>query len=496
MATRRYSDGYRKLQDVDTPRRIAFDVLMAVETEDAFANIALTKALRDARSHERLDSRDAAFTSELVNGSLRAQGRLDWVLGRYLTRPIDKVDTPVRVLLRMGAHQLLNMRVADHAAVASTVDLARHYLTEGPTRMVNAVLRSITREAPGAIEDAIAQISDANERRSIEFSHPRWMVDAFEDALIGHGFEASELDDLLAGDNRPPLVTLVARPGLIAAIDLAEEAESVLGTRVAPGDVSDCAVLLEHGDPGSLDSIRSGRAGVQDEGSQLSAMIAATAPIEGKDDCWLDLCAGPGGKASMLASIGALQGATLIANEVHPHRARLVERACRQLDNVEVVSSDGRTFGGAKSQWSLGSFDRVVIDAPCSGMGSMRRRPESRWRRTQADVGDLVDLQAELLARGLELVREGGILTYITCSPHVDETLAQVEKLLKTGKVELLDTVALGEGHAPEPLNVPDPAGRIKKYPGRTLQLWEHRNGTDLMFIAAMKKVEKPTSAR
>lgn len=173
---------------------------------------------------------------------------------------------------------------------------------------------------------------------------------------------------------------------------------------------------------------------------------------------------------------------------MHPHRARLVERTTRQFDSIEVVSGDGRTFGGGRSAWPLASFDRVIVDAPCSGMGSMRRRPESRWNRTPADVEELTVLQRELLDRAVALTRPGGVLTYITCSPHAAETREQVARLLECGEVELLDTVALANECAPEPLDVPTTAGVIAGHKGRTLQLWDHRFGTDLMFVACLRK--------
>lgn len=323
----------------------------------------------------------------------------------------------------------------------------------------------------------------------MRYSHPAWMVAAFREALRAHGYPEDELVDVLAADNEVPTVTLVARPSLMSVDELADEAEDILDTRVALGAVSPFAVLLQSGDPARLPSIRDGRAGAQDEGSQLAALIAASAPVRGgTDERWLDLCAGPGGKAALLAGLAADVGARVTANEVHPHRARLVERTTRQFDSIEVVSGDGRTFGGGRSAWPLASFDRVIVDAPCSGMGSMRRRPESRWNRTPADVEELTVLQRELLDRALALTRPGGVLTYITCSPHAAETRDQVARLLESGEVELLDTVALANECAPEALDVPASAGIIKGYDGRTLQLWDHRFGTDLMFVACLRR--------
>lgn len=492
MTGHRYSDGYRALRGADPARMVAFDVLQQVGTGGAYANLVLPRALRQARRDvPGFDTRDAAFASELVHGTLRGQGRLDWVLSRLMTRPMSEADPAVRDLLRLGAHQVLDMRVPDHAAVAATVDLAREVTTDGPVRMVNAVLRALTREGADAVEAAIDAIEDPEERLAVRHSHPRWMVGAFRDALVAHGFDPGELVDVLEADNRPPVVTLVARPGLLGPADLADEAQEVLGTRVAPGDVSDLAVLLEAGDPAALPSVRSGLAGVQDEGSQLAALVAAAAPLDGPDAQWLDLCAGPGGKAALLGALAAGRGARLVANEVHAHRARLVERAVRALPDgtVDVVSADGRSFGGARTRWALGSFDRVLVDAPCTGMGSLRRRPESRWRRGPDDVDDLVALQAELVDRAVRLLRPGGVLTYVTCSPHVRETRDQVERALAHGGVELLDTVAVGDAVAASPLGVPDAAGHVDGGTGgRTLQLWEHRNGTDLMFVAALRR--------
>ena len=446
MSEKRYADGYRKLRLADEPRRVAYEVLRSVTVDGAFANIILPKALRQARLHGHFSDRDAAFASELVHGTLRAMGWLDWVIARHVDRSLSQLDPRV-------------------------------------------LLRSITREGPGERETALEAIEDEDEALGVRYSHPSWMVRAFREGLVAHGYPAGELIDVLEADNEVPTVTLVARPSLMTVDELADEAEDILDTRVALGTVSPYAVLLESGDPARLPSIRDGRCGAQDEGSQLAALIAASAPLDGgRDERWLDLCAGPGGKAAMLAGLAAKVGARVTANEVHPHRARLVERTTRLFDSIEVVSGDGRSFGGGQSAWPLASFDRVIVDAPCSGMGSMRRRPESRWNRTPADVAELAQLQRELIDRAVALTRPGGVLTYITCSPHAAETREQVERLTERGEVELLDTVALANDCCPAPLDVPASAGVIAGSQGRTLQLWDHRFGTDLMFVACLRK--------
>jgi 16S rRNA (cytosine967-C5)-methyltransferase len=209
---------------------------------------------------------------------------------------------------------------------------------------------------------------------------------------------------------------------------------------------------------------------VQDEGSQLCALALAELPLTGPDERWLDLCAGPGGKAALLAALAAGRGARLTANELHPHRAELVARATEGWD-VEIVVGDSRT-----RQPDERGFDRVLLDAPCTGLGALRRRPESRWRRSPADLADLVTLQAELLAAALRLVRTGGLVGYATCSPHLQETRQQIERLLSGNpSVELVDA-------RPAFAQVPG----TDRSP--MVQLWPHRQGTDAMFFAALRR--------
>jgi 16S rRNA (cytosine967-C5)-methyltransferase len=220
--------------------------------------------------------------------------------------------------------------------------------------------------------------------------------------------------------------------------------------------------------------VAQGRAGVQDEGSQLVAIAAANAPVEGPDQRWLDLCAGPGGKAALLAGLAAERGARLVAAEKQEHRADLVRRSLRGSAGVEaVVVADGTA-----PPWPAASFDRVLVDAPCSGLGALRRRPESRWRRTPADVADLIPLQRALLSAAASLVRPGGVVVYATCSPMLSETVDVVAAVLEErGDLALEDASGLFA-------QVPHCAGSL---PG-TIQLWPHRHGTDAMFVALLSR--------
>lgn len=450
---------------VDPARLAAYDVLRAVSGEDAYANLVLPQRIA-ARG---LSGRDAGFATELAAGTLRRQGTYDAVIAACARRPVTGIDAPVLDALRLGAHQLLAMRVPSHAAVASTVDLVRQEVGHAPAGFVNAVLRRVAEQPWDVWVRAVAPdpATDARGFAAVAHAHPRWVVDVLAEA-VGD----DEVEALLAADNEAPRVTLVARPGLTGVEDLLAAAEGAERGRWSP-----TAVTLPAGDPGALAQVRDGRAAVQDEGSQLVALAALEVPVEGADARWLDTCAGPGGKAALWGAVAAQRGAHLVAAERAPHRAELVRRAVAALPagTVEVVVADG-----TRPPWEAGSFDRVVVDAPCSGLGALRRRPESRWRRTPADVQALVPLQTELLARALDAVRPGGVVAYVTCSPVLAETAGVVSAV-----VESRDDVALLDARAAGPLaDVPDCAGPL---PG-TVQLWPHRHGTDAMFLALLRR--------
>ncbi|GAA5163436.1 RsmB/NOP family class I SAM-dependent RNA methyltransferase [Ornithinimicrobium tianjinense] len=467
----------------DPARDTAYLVLRAVERDGAYANLELPKALREAR----LRGRDAAFATELVYGTLRMQGLYDAILSAAADRPADQVDGHVRDVLRLGTHQLLAMRVPDHAAVSATVALARQHVSQGAGGFVNAVLRRVSeRSREEWVETVTAGIGDPVARLALEHSHPEWVVRALRAALIAHGSTAEqadvELPELLAAHNAPGPLTLVARPGLVADAAL-EEAGAT------PSPVAPTAWSLPAGDPGVLSSVRDGRAAVQDAGSQLLTLALAEAPLEGRDERWLDLCAGPGGKAGLLAALALQRGASLRANEVTPHRAELVRHTLQgALDagaRVAVTVDDGRDVGAQEP----GAYDRVLVDAPCTGLGALRRRPESRWRRSPQDLSSLGPLQRELLDSAVEAVRPGGLVAYSTCSPHIGETTLVVNDLLKRrDDVELLDVRPLLRDRSGTPL--PGTGGEGEPW----AQLWSHRHDTDGMFVALLRRRLPSTS--
>lgn len=442
---------------IDPARQAAVEVLAAVRERDAYANLVLPKMLRD----RTITGRDAALATELTYGTSRAVGLLDQIIAEVAKRPVEKIDGVVLDVLRLGAYQLLRTRIGAHAAVSTSVDLVRSRAGHGPVGFANAVLRKISQRteelwvealAPPISEDLIGHLA-------FQYAHPRWIAEVFDDALGG---SAGALQAALAADDERPSTHLVARPGMITADELA----AVTGGAV--GRYSPYCVYVDSGDPGDIEPIREGLAGVQDEGSQLVARALAIAPLDGDDaGRWLDLCAGPGGKAALLGALADMDGARVTAVEKAPHRAELIRKATRELP-VDVMVGDGRDPGLEPG------FDRVLVDVPCTGLGALRRRPEARWRRNPSDVPDLVALQKQLLASAVDQLRPGGVVVYSTCSPHPAETREVADWAIAELPVTALDTRDL--------VPVDGLTG------GPYVQLWPHLHGTDAMFFAALRK--------
>lgn len=448
---------------VQPARRIAFDVIRAVSESDAYANLLLPHRLNEAK----LSAADAGLATELTYGTLRMRGYYDRVIERAASRPVAEIDPAILDVLRLGTHQLLSMRVASHAAVNESVELARSAGSRSAAGFVNGVLRAITRTEPDAWQSLILGDSTGEiDRLATRYAHPSWVVRAIKQSLDLQG-RGDELEDALAADNLAPQVNFIALPGLATR---PEEA--------TPNRFSPFGFRSGGGDPLSTVSASGGTLRVQDEGSQLAALaLSRVRPVEPGEQ-WLDVCAGPGGKAALLAAEALAGGAELDANELVPARARLVERAIEAVPlPVVVTTEDGTTLGASRT----GHYDRILLDAPCTGLGALRRRPEARWRKTPKDVSELTKLQGALLDSALDALAPGGIVAYVTCSPHVGETALIVESALRTHPgVERLDTQAVLDGVTGEPLDAAAPGGAV--------QLWPHRHGTDAMFIALLQK--------
>jgi len=448
---------------ISPARRVAYDVLRAVHGSDAYANLLLPSRIREAG----LSPADAGFATELTYGALRMQGYDDRVISLAAGRPIARIDPEVLDALRLGVRQLLGMRVPAHAAVDQSVSLVAAARKRSAMGFANGVLRAISRHTPEQWRARVVDGLAGDGLLAADTAHPEWIVTALRDALSAEEVEA-ELPELLEADNRPPRVALVALPGLAEPADVGE-----------PGSVSPIAVASPGGDPAALPLVAAGRARVQDEGSQLAALALSRARDIAPGERWLDLCAGPGGKAALLAAEARIGGAVLEANELIPARAGLVRHALEVVDPAPVVhEGDGVAFARAHAE----EFDRILLDAPCTGLGALRRRPEARWRKQPADLAGLTALQAELLDAAVVALKPGGILAYVTCSPHLAETRDQVAAALtRHPGLRTVDTPAVLARVATRDLGLPD---------APSAQLWPHRHGTDAMFIQLLTTVD------
>lgn len=431
-------------------REVAREVLTQVRSNDAYANLLLPQVIDRAG----LSGRDAGLATELTYGTLRWQGLYDAVAAHCASRPWTEVDPDLVDVVRLGAHQLLNMRVPPHAAIDTSCRLVA-----GPkvrVGFVNAILRCISKRTMSEWVEEL-QMDTAT-----RWSHPHWVVRAFASALADR---RDELTALLEANNVPAKPALVARPGRTSVAEL----HALPG--VVPARWSPIGGILQDGTPNAITAVRSGDVAVQDEGSQLMALVLTRIPVTGTEHAWLDMCAGPGGKAGILAGLAEDLNVTLTAVDIHQHRATLVEAAA---PSATVLTADALT-----EPWGDTRFDRVLLDAPCTGIGALRRRPDSRWRRTPADLTQLGPLQRQLLQAAINAARPGGIVGYVTCSPHLAETVDVVDEVLRSAPgVEVVDA----PNYLPE---VPDCAV------GPFIQLWPHRHGTDAMFGAFLRVPSK-----
>jgi len=433
----------------DSARLLAFDLLTEVNRNQGFSNLLLPQALNASK----LEERDRALVTELLYGTIRMQGKHDWVLSQISDRPWPEVDPGIIDICRLGVHQIHELRIPDHAAVAATVEVARKRLGESKASFVNALLRSVTRKTQTDWFAPLAQISDQVERLSIQYSHPEWIVSAYYDLLK----DWSHVELALQVNNEPATPTLVAWPGFSCQQDLIDIGG--IATTYSPYGAH------WKGNPGTLELIKTRAIGVQDEGSQLVADIFAKV-ASGRS--WLDMCAGPGGKAALLSSIAKQRTIQFVANESSPVRAELVKQV---VHGARVLVGDGRLIGDGQEK-----FDAILIDAPCTGLGALRRRPEVRWRRSLQDLRSLTQLQRELIESGIKALAPRGILGYATCSPHLAETTVQVADILRTHpELEQVSVVPYL------------PAGLAGAERNGALALWTHKHGTDAMYLAIFR---------
>lgn len=435
-------------------RLIAFDLVTQVNRGGAFANLRLPELLAESN----LEQRDRAFATELSYGTLRMQGKHDYAITKKIDRPFAELDEKVVDILRLGVHQIFEMRVPVHAAVGETVELARAVAGESKASYVNALLRAIAADPDIYTELEIDESVENLEKLAILYSHPKWIISAYFDQLK----DWDAVVELLKKNNVPAAPQIVAWPGKSTVAEILETG----GSKLPIGTYS---VLSDHL-PNEYPAIKDKRAGIQDMGSQLVAEIFF-GTSDSTSHSWLDLCAGPGGKAALLNNLLTenFPNAKFLANEPSEHRAELVARV---VPKSKIISFDGRNsseFGG--------TFDRILIDAPCSGLGALRRRPEARWRRSINDLKELLPLQRDLIDSAYEMLNVGGVIGFATCSPLLAETKGQVlDAMYRHKDLELLNVADFS------------PAGEVGVNPDGTLQLWTHLQECDSMFLALLKR--------
>lgn len=453
----------------DPARVVALDVLEQVRA-GAYANIALPAILKEAG----LSGRGRGFATNLTYGTLRMLGRWDAIIAECVQgRRFDEIDPLVVDILRLGAHQILEMDVPMHAALNETVNLTRNEVGSGASGFVNAVLHRIGERSNAQWDEVIAERLSADGELAVlgaQTSHPRWILDVYTAALAAAGRHPEDLPILLAANNEPAQIALAPRA---VSRDTLLEDMSEVGIEGEPGTLLDSAVVLKRGNPGRIHAVRRQEAGVQDEGSQLVAHLTRYAPLSGPDQKWLDMCAGPGGKTATLAGL-APEGVTIFANELHGHRLDLVAQAVEPFgDAVVLREGDGTELADEQP----GFFDRVLVDVPCSGLGSLRRRPEARWTKTTDDARNMADLQRCLLQAAIATARPGGLICYSTCSPDVRETREIVESV---SGAHIIDAVEAARSLTKE--------GSLSTLTGPYLQLWPDEHDTDAMFAALLVK--------
>ncbi|HPU01051.1 MAG: 16S rRNA (cytosine(967)-C(5))-methyltransferase RsmB [Firmicutes bacterium] len=443
-----------------TAREAALQALYRLEQEGAFLNLALPPLL------EKLPPPERALARELAFGTVRRRNTLDWALGLFLKHPLEKMTPWMRNLLRMGAYQLLYLeRVPPHAAVDETVKLAHRYGHRGVAGLANAVLRRLA-AAAGDLPwpDPSRRPTD---HLALRESHPPWLVERWRQRF---GLEEARL--LCQANNLPPPVALRPNrlridPAALKEILAAEGVSASFSPRL-PG------VLLAKAERpvSSLDSFRQGLFTVQGESSILVAPLLQ--PQAGEHI--VDLCSAPGGKSTHLAELMGDCG-RVTAVDIHPHRLKLVEQAAQRLGlaSIKTLLADGRQIASA----GLPAPQRLLVDAPCSGLGVIRRLPELKWRRRPAEPAEMARLQLELLEAAAALLRPGGMLLYSVCTFEPEETAAVVQAFR-----------AAHPCFRPLPLEqlLPPELGKAESAPAGGIYLYPHRHGLDGFFMALWRR--------
>ncbi len=448
-------------------REVEMSVLHNVETRGAYSGLELNQALQAAG----LSRPDAGLATELVYGTIQRLNTIDYALQSRVKGWPKKIEPWVRALLRMSYYQLRWLtRVPAHAVVDEAVTIAKKRGHGGIGGLVNGVLRAVQREG---FAGSLPQGLKTAERISLEHSHPLWLVERW---LAEFGEAATER--MCAANNEPPHVSARINPLKTTRDEiLAKMAEA--GIEAAPSRLaSEGIVAVRSGNLVHTEWYKQGCFTVQDESSMLVASVADPRPGMKVLDC----CAAPGGKTTHLAEKMKDEG-IVVANDVHPHKEELIKQQAERLDLASVRTMTGDALELA-DKLTPESFDVVLLDAPCSGLGVIRRKPEIKWNKTAADIAALAELQVRLLDRAQALVKPGGTLVYSTCTIASEENGDAIRLFLERHPAYSLDP----EGWPEETLKPVREAGRLTEPFSGMLQLLPDMFGSDGFFIARLRK--------
>ena len=442
---------------MDHVRNLAVRILNEVNEEGAYANVALARNLRKAQ----LSGVDRRFLTELSYGAIKATGTLDWMIRRYANRPVRKMAPMIRNILRLGFYQIFFLdKVPASAACNESVELAKKYGHPGTVKFVNAVLRSAVRE-PNRCAFPHGK-GHATEELALRAFHPQWIVKRWVKSL---GYDAAAT--LCAFDNHDAVLSLrtntlkTTRDALLSRLH--EEHAEAIASEWAPEGI----LCTSHGALDAMSSLSEGFFQVQDESSMQVAHVVDPQPGEFVIDC----CSAPGGKTTHLAALMKNRG-RIVAGDVYEHKLERIEENAKRL-GITIIDTellDARDVGQRFPQQA----DRVLVDAPCSGLGVLRRKPDARWKKREEDIRKLPQLQLDILTSAANAVRPGGVLVYSTCTIERAENEEVVDAFLATHPAFTLEETG---GFLP-----------TKPRKGKTVQLYPHLDGTDGFFIARMKR--------
>ncbi|KMK77158.1 16S rRNA (cytosine(967)-C(5))-methyltransferase RsmB [Alkalihalobacillus pseudalcaliphilus] len=394
-------------------REVALNILMQVEDKKAYSNLLLNQTIKNGH----VDKKDIGLLTELVYGTIQRKLSLTFFLTPFVKKGLESLEPWVTTLLKMSLYQFVYLeRIPDRAIIHEAVTIAKKRGHEGTGSLVNGVLRSIQRDGVPTFDS----LKNQTKRLAFEYSFPKWMVRRW---LEVYGEQATI--EMMVTSLKPPVITIRVNQLITTPIELITLLEQE-GVKAVNGTLSPDALVIKEGNPFTTKAFEQGLFTAQDESSMLVARALGPLPNEKV----LDSCAAPGGKSTHLAEQMNNQG-MLVSIDLHEHKVKLIQDQAKRLGltMIEAKSGDVRTFS---SETEHESFDKILLDAPCSGLGVIRRKPDIKWLKQESDIKDIAALQKSLLEAVAPLLKKGGRLVYSTCTIDKEENEAIVEQFLQT----------------------------------------------------------------